>query len=171
MADNQSFGSHRVPGSLGGILALASAALFGASTPFAKILLGSMDPWMLAGILYLGSGVGLFVFRVARRLSSRERSREARISGSGWGWLALAILAGGVAGPLLLMIGLAETAASTASLLLNLEGVFTVLLAWFVFRENFDRRIALGMAAPLQPKRLACQTPVSIQKLLRHENY
>lgn len=131
----------------GALLALASALLFGASTPFAKVLLGSMDPWMLAGLLYLGSGAGLFVLSTARRLYNREGGREAGIRGRGWGWLGLAILAGGVAGPLLLMIGLAQTAASTASLLLNLEGVFTVLLAWFVFRENFDRRIALGMAA------------------------
>jgi drug/metabolite transporter (DMT)-like permease len=121
--------------------------LFGASTPFAKILLGHMDPWMLAGLLYLGSGAGLFVVRAARRLSGAKAEGEAGIGGTGWLWLAGAILAGGVAGPVLLMVGLAQTTAAAASLLLNLEGVFTVLLAWFVFGENFDRRIALGMAA------------------------
>lgn len=61
-------------------------------------------------------------------------------------WLGGAVLAGGVLGPVLLMAGLAAGSASAASLLLNLEGVFTALLAWFVFKENFDRRIALGMA-------------------------
>jgi drug/metabolite transporter (DMT)-like permease len=45
------------------------------------------------------------------------------------------------------MLGLRQTDAASASLILNLEGVFTALLAWFVFKENFDRRIALGMAA------------------------
>ncbi len=131
----------------GAILALASAVLFGASTPFAKALLGSMDPWMLAGLLYLGSGVGLIVVRGVRRFAGGKRGQEVRVTGSGWFWLAGAILAGGVTGPVLLMVGLTRTDASTASLLLNLEGVFTVLLAWFVFRENFDRRIAFGMAA------------------------
>src|SRR5205823_3894259 len=62
-------------------------------------------------------------------------------------WLAAAIFFGGVLGPVLLMFGLATTSASIASLLLDLESAFTPLLAWFVFRENFDRRIALGMAA------------------------
>ncbi len=131
----------------GALLALASAVLFGASTPFAKALLGSMDPWMLAGLLYLGSGVGLFIVRFVRHFAGGKRGQELRVTGSGWFWLAGAILAGGVAGPVLLMVGLTRTDASTASLLLNLEGVFTVLLAWFVFRENFDRRIAVGMAA------------------------
>ena len=59
------------------------------------------------------------------------------------------IAAGGVVGPVLLMFGLTRTPASGASLLLNAEGVFTALLAWFAFKENFDRRIALGMVVIL----------------------
>lgn len=147
MSENHTLFAYRSPRPQGALLAIASAVLFGASTPFAKLLLGGMDPWMLAGLLYLGSGVGLFIVRSIRSFLGVKRGQEAQVTGSGWFWLASAILAGGVAGPLLLMVGLAQTAASTASLLLNLEGVFTVLLAWFVFRENFDRRIALGMAA------------------------
>jgi drug/metabolite transporter (DMT)-like permease len=61
-------------------------------------------------------------------------------------WLVGAVVAGGVIGPVLLMMGLARSSAASASLLLNLEGVFTALLAWFAFKENFDRRVALGMA-------------------------
>jgi len=60
-------------------------------------------------------------------------------------WLAGAILAGGVVGPILLLAGLAQTSASNASLLLTLEGLATALMAWFIFHEGFDRRIALGM--------------------------
>jgi drug/metabolite transporter (DMT)-like permease len=120
------------------IWALASAALFGASTPLAKVLLGEIAPVMLAAVLYLGSGFGL-----ALCLAFREPS--APVAKTDWPWLAGAIAAGGVAGPLLLMYGLAITAASTAALLLNLEAVLTAVLAWLVFRENVDRRVFLGM--------------------------
>jgi drug/metabolite transporter (DMT)-like permease len=121
--------------------ALCAALLFGAGTPPAKQLLKGEDPWMLAGLLYLGSGLGLGAWRLLRR------STPVRLPPDQWLWLAGAILAGGVAGPVLLMFGLARMPASGASLLLNAEGVFTALLAWFAFRENFDRRIALGMLA------------------------
>ena len=120
--------------------ALAAALLFGAGTPFAKLLLGPVSPWLLAGLLYLGSGVGLAIWRLLSRAeASRVSMREA-------GWLAGAVIAGGMIAPALLMWGLVNVPASGASLLLNAEGVLTALIAWFVFRENFDRRIALGMA-------------------------
>ncbi len=123
------------------VAALGAAVLFGASTPAAKILLGDVGPWLLAGLLYLGSGVGLMFIRFLRG------STGAKLTRHDWPWLLGAVAFGGVAGPVFLMWGLSGTTASTASLLLNAEGVFTALLAWFVFRENFDRRIALGMAA------------------------
>jgi drug/metabolite transporter (DMT)-like permease len=125
----------------GVLAALLSALLFGAGTPLAKLLLDDVGPWLLAGLLYLGAGSGLLLYRQVRRA---PRVRLARDEAS---WLAGAILAGGVLGPVLLMLGLAKMPASGASLLLNAEGVFTALLAWFVFKENVDRRIALGMAA------------------------
>jgi len=121
--------------------ALGAALLFGSGTPLAKGLLESVDPWLLAGLLYLGSGAGLALYRLARRAPTQ------RLPATEWGWLAGAIIAGGVIGPVLLMFGLAGMPASGAALLLNAEGVLTALLAWFVFRENFDRRIVLGMAA------------------------
>jgi len=125
-----------------GILAaLGAALLFGVGTPFAKLLLGTTNPWLFAGLLYLGSGVGL---SLCRRLSAAP---AVRLPPQESLWLAGAIAAGGIAGPVLLMTGLANMPASGASLLLNAEGVFTALLAWFAFRENFDRRIALGMVA------------------------
>ena len=129
----------------GPLLALAAALLFGVSTPIAKLLLGRTDPVLLASLLYLGSGIGL----AAWRLSGRSHRSETQLSRGDWPWLAGAVLAGGVVAPVLLLVGLSRTSAASASLLLNLEGVFTALLAWFVFRENFDRRIALGMAAIL----------------------
>jgi drug/metabolite transporter (DMT)-like permease len=132
----------------GATLALTSALLFGVSTPFAKLLVGSIHPALLAGLLYLGSGLGLLGVTAASRLARGGASETSeRLSAKGSLWLGLAILSGGVIGPVLLMAGLARTPASSASLLLNLEGVLTALLAWFVFKENFDRRIALGMAS------------------------
>ena len=119
--------------------ALAAALLFGARTPLAKWLLVEVDPWLLAGLLYLGSGLGLTVYR---RL---VRAPAVRLADHELPWFALAVLAGGIIGPVLPMLGLSGMPASGASLLLNAEGVFTALLAWFVFKENFDRRIALGM--------------------------
>lgn len=125
-----------------GILAaLVAAILFGASTPFAKLLLGRIDPWLLAGILYLGSGIGLSIVRLVRR------GEYSKLGLGEWRWLLGAILAGGVAGPVLLMFGLSGTTASTSSLLLNAEGVLTAVLAWVVFKENADRRIVFGMLA------------------------
>lgn len=121
--------------------ALLAALLFGGGTPLAKLLLDSVSPWLLAGLLYLGSGVGLTVYRRLRRAPAvRLPRREVP-------WLLGAIGAGGVVGPVLLMLGLTGMPASGAALLLNAEGVFTALLAWFVFKENVDRRIALGMVA------------------------
>ncbi len=121
--------------------ALAAALLFGAGTPLAKWLLEGVSPWLLAGLLYLGSGLGLTLYR---RLIHAPAVRLPR---NELAWFAAAILAGGIVGPVLLMIGLTGMPASGASLLLNAEGVFTAVLAWFAFKENFDRRIALGMGA------------------------
>ena len=125
-------------------LALLAALLFGLSAPIAKGLLEATSPQLLAGLLYLGSGGGLFLVFLARRRRTRA---EAPLTRRDVPWLAGAIGTGGVIAPVLLMIGLQHTEASTASLLLNLEGVFTAMLAWFAFRENVDRRVALGMAA------------------------
>ena len=125
--------------SRGAACALGAAALFGASTPLSKLLVGEIPPVLTAALLYLGSGAGLGVLRlVGAGLRNPPARRELP-------WLAGAILVGGVLGPVLLMLGLRSTPGAAASLLLNLEAVFTALLAWFVFHENFDRRIAVGM--------------------------
>ena len=123
------------------LAALAAALLFGASTPFAKALVGAVPPVLLAGLLYAGSGIGLWVVRVARDAGFERTS----LSRPEWPWFIGAIIAGGVVGPILLMYGLTQTSAADASLLLNLEAVLTALLAWIVFHENADRRIVLGM--------------------------
>jgi drug/metabolite transporter (DMT)-like permease len=121
--------------------ALAAAALFGASTPLAKQLVGDLSALLLAGLLYLGSGVGLALLRLLR-----DRGwRNPALTAAQWPWLLAAVACGGVLAPTLLMLGLARMSAASASLLLNLEGVLTALLAWLVFKEATDRRVVLGM--------------------------
>lgn len=119
--------------------ALLAALLFGASTPISKTLLKDCPPVILAGLLYLGSGIGLALISLKRKPSAFNK-RE-------WGWLLATVFFGGILAPISLLIGLSSTSGSTASLLLNFEGVFTALLAWFAFKENFDKRIILGMVA------------------------
>ncbi len=127
----------------GALFALASALLFGASTPLAKLLIGEMSPWVLAGLLYLGSGLGLAIVDLVRR--PRVPVAGVALETAELPWFVGAVVAGGIVGPVLLMFGLARLPASSAALLLNLETVFTAAVAWVVFRENVDRRIAAGM--------------------------
>lgn len=125
------------------LYALLASVLFGISTPAAKSLLGTADPFVIAGLLYAGSGFGLGILRL---VTARHRAhREESLKRADVPWLAGAIVFGGVMGPILLMVGLALTQAATASLLLTVEGVATALIAWFAFHENFDRRIFVGM--------------------------
>ena len=126
----------------GGLFALLSALLFGASTPAAKAIIGGVDPLMLAGLLYLGSGCGVAIvrFTVLKQVGLALKRTDLP-------WLAATILFGGALGPALLMFGLTSTSGAAASLLLTLEGVFTAVIAWVVFKEPFNRRIGWGMLA------------------------
>lgn len=126
--------------------AVAAAVLFGASTPLAKWLVGEMPPLLLAGLLYLGSGLGLGSLLALRRLAGASPDAAA-LPRRDWPWLAGAIVAGGMLGPVLLMAGLVRSSAAAASLLLNLEAVLTALIAWLVFHENASRRIVAGFVA------------------------
>ena len=128
----------------GPIYALAAAGLFGASTPLAKMLIGDVNPWLLAGLLYLGSAIGLGLVILFGRFLGGPKKRPS-IPKSDFPWLGLATLFGGVFGPVLLMQGLVLTPASNAALFLNFEGVLTSVLAWFAFKEHYDRRIIVGM--------------------------
>ena len=145
--------------------ALASAVLFGMSTPLAKSLVGSVPPLLLAGLLYAGSGAGLLLLLIGRRLSTPGTISIALPRRAEWWWLASAILFGGVLGPVALMYALSTTAASTATLLLNLEAVFTALLAWFLFRENFDRRVVVGMLAIVAGGAVLAWTPTASSRV------
>lgn len=125
------------------LYALLAAGLFGASTPFAKHLIGEISPVMMSGLLYLGSGVGLGMARLLRDGGWKSTG----LARGEWPWLLGAIVFGGILGPVALLSGLTRISGSTASLLLNLEAVLTALIAWLVFQENAGRRVVLGMAA------------------------
>ena len=127
-------------------MALASAVLFGASAPLAKILLGSIAPQMLAGLLYLGAGIGLSIVHLGRAALGIPGA-EAALRGRDLPWLAAVVIFGGCVAPLLLMLGLQQTSASSGSLLLNLEGLATMGIAWLIFKENVDGRLLLGAFA------------------------
>lgn len=124
-------------------LALASAALFGAVSPLSKLLLDTVSPLMLAGLLYAGAGIGLAIFWFLRRSADRVDT-QARLQRSDIPWLGAAIAMGGIIAPVLLMSGLALATASSVALLLNVEGLATMAIAWLVFRENVDRRLLAG---------------------------
>ena len=118
--------------------ALIAALAFGLSAPLAKLLLAVVPPLFLAGLLYLGAGVFLGLTRLVwrrrptagRRLTLRDR------------WiLAAVVLVGGVLAPPLLLWGLARSPATTTALLLNLEVVFTAILAGIVFGEHLGSRV------------------------------
>src|SRR5512147_799619 len=131
---------------LGYILqALLAALFFGASAPIAKLLLGDVPPVLMAAFLYLGSGTGISLIKLSQRLTSDQA--EAGIKAPDVGWLAGAIVSGGILAPILLMVSLKNTPASTASLLLNFEGVGTTLIALLFFHESISRRALAAVLA------------------------
>lgn len=134
--------------------ALGSALLFGITTPVAKHLVSSADPWLIAGLLYAGSGVGIGLLLLLSVLSTADGQRRLAVRALALNrgdlpWLAAATVAGGVVAPVLLMLGLRHADAASASLLLNLELVFTALIAWLMFREATSTRVILGLCAIL----------------------
>lgn len=126
------------------LLVLVSAALFGVSTPLAKVLLDNIDPIVLAGYLYLGAFVGLAIFTMLRHLT-RDEVKESPLEKKDIPWLSGAILAGGVLGPISLMFGLRYVSGFATSLLLNLEGVATALIAFMIFKENAGKKVWIAL--------------------------
>ena len=126
---------------IGVLSALSAAFLFGISTPLAKLLLVDINPLLLAALLYLGSGIGLSIYRFI------SKAPPINISKNEIPWFVGAVISGGIIAPVLLMFGLMHLPATNVSLLLNMEAVLTAILAWCVFKENVDKRIFIGMVA------------------------
>jgi drug/metabolite transporter (DMT)-like permease len=130
------------------IYILASAALFGVSPPLAKLLVRGIPPVALAGFLYLGAFAGLFLYSFGRRMffATKRNDRDAGLKRTDLPWLFGAVLSGGIVAPIALMLGLSRISGFTTSLLLNLEGVFTAVIAVIFFRENGGKRLWLALA-------------------------
>ncbi len=126
--------------------AVLAAALFGVSTPFAKLLVSDISPIALAGLLYSGAFMGLGLFVIARRAARRSATSAGNpLRRNDLPWLAGAILSGGIVAPVALMSGLTLISGFSASLLLNLEGVATALIATMLFREALGRRVIVAL--------------------------
>jgi drug/metabolite transporter (DMT)-like permease len=118
---------------------LLAAMLFGISAPAASRLAGDMGAIKLAGLLYLGAAIAVLPVIGRTRPTRRAVMRGAPR-------LTTAVVLGGAVGPVLLAAGLSHAPAATASLLLNLELVFTTVLAFFVFKEHIGPRVVTGTA-------------------------
>ena len=127
------------------IQALLAATLFGASAPLSKLLVGEIDPVPLASLLYLGSGIGALLLMGLQRLKYQGRPVEAKLSTQDLPWLLGAVAFGGIVAPIVLLVGLQSTPASTASLLLNFESAATAIIAGLFFREAIGRRIGIAI--------------------------
>lgn len=123
--------------------ALGAAWLFGASTPAAKLLLRHLSPLMLSALLYLGAATALSLYRFVRSFESRE----AQVTRPDLPLIAGIIFFGGIAGPILMLVGLQRVSALTGSLLLNLENPFTLIIAVGLMHEHLGRREAFAAGA------------------------
>ncbi len=126
---------------------LISASLFGLSAPLAKILVEDIEPIVLAGLLYLGAFLGLSLLTLARNITGWSEEKTRSLERSDIPWLAGAIVTGGVLGPITLMMGLKLISGFVTSLLLNLEGLATGLIAVLFFKEDPGKRIWLALVA------------------------
>ena len=127
------------------LLGIISAALFGISTPLSKLLLGSLSQFQLAGLLYLGAGLGMVPFVIHRRRSSPRHRLDPRNTRR----VVAAVLFGGCLGPVFLLLGLTAARASSVSLWLNLELAATAILGRLFFRDHLGRAGAVGAAGAL----------------------
>lgn len=130
------------------IFIIISALLFGISPPLAKLLLAEVHPIVMAGLLYLGAFSGLSLYSLLRNKKiTNKNSKYGQLEKKDFPWLAGAVITGGILGPISLMTGLTMISGFSASLLLNLEGIATAVIAVFFFKEHAGRRLWLALTA------------------------
>lgn len=129
------------------IFIILSASLFGISTPLAKLLVRDIPPMALAGLLYLGAFIGLSLYPILRKTTTHSNKKAAPLERKDFPWLIGAIITGGIIGPISIMTGLTLISGFSASLLLNLEGLATTIIAVFFFKENVGKRLWLALVS------------------------
>jgi len=135
----------------GYVAAISSAVLFGISSTLNKIALESVDPWIVAGTIYLVGGILLFIIHLSPlhkmviSLFETPTETETKISRKDYGTLSLVILSGSVVAPFMLLHGLKETTALNAALLLNTEALFTVIIALIFLKERGTKKDYFGV--------------------------
>lgn len=128
----------------GGIaLAVLAAALYAVNAPFSKILLDYIPPTLMAGLLYVGAGLGMGIIALVRRVRHADTNAK-RLSRADLPY-TLGMIALDIAAPIFLMLGLSATTAASASLLNNFEIVATALIALLLFRERISGRLWGGI--------------------------
>ncbi|RBQ25006.1 MAG: hypothetical protein ALMCE001_08110 [Methanocorpusculum sp. MCE] len=136
-------GMHVSAGRLAIGFAILAAVLYGISSPVAKILLETTSPELMAALLYLGAGLGMFAVNLVTQRKNRER-KEAPLTKKDLPFV-ISMIVLDIAAPILLMLGLSLTTAANASLLNNFEIVTTALVALLIFRETIDRRLWIAI--------------------------
>lgn len=125
----------------GSTYAFISAFLFAAGMPATKYLVQIVDPVVLASILYLGSGTASSLLILCREIKPIEWDKKDLLR------FLIAVIIGGIAAPLCLMVAMTTAKASTVSLLLNFEILFTAIIATMFFKEKLGAREIIGLLA------------------------
>lgn len=126
------------------VYAIAAAALYAINVPFSKMLLGFVEPTMMAAFLYLGAGLGMFVYRLVSKAAVKAAPTEPLTKKELPYTVAMVVL--DIIAPILLMFGIRSSNAANVSLINNFEIVATSLIALFVFKEVISRRLWIAIA-------------------------
>lgn len=129
--------------SVGIFLAVLAAALYAINSPFSKLLLEYMPSTLMAGLLYLGAGLGMSVVALVRKINKSEGT-EKKITKADMPY-TIAMIVLDIAAPIFLLLGLSYTTAANASLLNNFEIVATALIALMIFKEKISARLWWGI--------------------------
>lgn len=126
------------------IYAILAAALYAINVPFSKMLLNQVEPTMMASFLYLGAGLGMFVYSIALKATGKTPSTEPLTKKELPYTIAMVVL--DIIAPILLMFGIKASHAANVSLINNFEIVATSLIALFVFKEVISKRLWIAIS-------------------------
>lgn len=127
------------------ILSIIAAALYAINSPFSKLLLEYIPSTLMAGLLYLGAGIGMTIIAFLQKISGHSRKEEKLAKAELPYTIAMIVL--DIAAPVCLLLGLSLTTAANASLLNNFEIVTTSLIALLFFKERISPRLWFGIIA------------------------